>query len=243
MARSPAAGAPRPIHLPVLVALCLVMNAPAAAGETVYVTDRLRAGLHAGPAAETPVLALMPSGTALEVLAREGDRVRVRTPGGAEGWVDAAFLAEDTLTRELEALRTRNRELEERVEQARAQAAGQQGRAGELRELEQRLASERLRAGELEQRLARSEREAREAERLRTAQAGLQLELQQLRQRLDQPGPVADGPLSDALAGLEAAVGWKAILLAALVALAAAFLAGVWFMDWRARRRHGGFRV
>lgn len=35
----------------------------------------------------------MPTGTKLEVLKRDGDVANVSEPGGASGWVDAAYLS------------------------------------------------------------------------------------------------------------------------------------------------------
>lgn len=85
---------PGPARLSWLAA-ALVLLPLGGAAETVYVIDRLLVGVHAGPAPDTPLIKAMPTGTALEVLERGTDRVRVRTPEGLEGWVDASYVMLD----------------------------------------------------------------------------------------------------------------------------------------------------
>ncbi len=67
----------------------------AAFGQTVYVTDILRLGIHeAQDTSDAPFANLM-SGTKLEILDRVPNFARVRTPDGREGWVKSAFLVEE----------------------------------------------------------------------------------------------------------------------------------------------------
>jgi SH3 domain protein len=77
----------RPIWV-LVFSLC----AGAAQADTAYVTDSLRLGLHhSEDTSGKPFLNLV-SGTALEVLERQGSYAHVRTAAGDEGWVKATYL-------------------------------------------------------------------------------------------------------------------------------------------------------
>lgn len=86
----------------------------AAVAETAYVTDLLQLGLHQASDTSDRPFANLPSGTRLEVLERKTHYARVRTDGGDEGWVKAAYIVTETPARfrvaeleaQLEALRT-----------------------------------------------------------------------------------------------------------------------------------------
>lgn len=60
--------------------------------ETLYVTDKIHIAMRASPGKEAALLKMVPSGTALEVLLKEGNQMRVRDPEKIEGWVDAGYL-------------------------------------------------------------------------------------------------------------------------------------------------------
>jgi SH3 domain protein len=79
------------------IALLWILGlAPALAGaETAYVTDMLRLGIHnASDTSDRPFDNLV-SGTPLEVLERQPNYARVRTPSGQEGWVKSAYLVDE----------------------------------------------------------------------------------------------------------------------------------------------------
>jgi SH3 domain protein len=65
-----------------------------AAAETAYVTDILRLGLHHTEDTSDKAFENLVSGTALDVIERNANYARVRTPGGQEGWVKSAYLVE-----------------------------------------------------------------------------------------------------------------------------------------------------
>jgi uncharacterized protein YgiM (DUF1202 family) len=60
--------------------------------ETFYVTDKIHIAMRIAPGKEAALLKMVPSGTALEVLMKEGNQIRVRDPEKSEGWVDATYL-------------------------------------------------------------------------------------------------------------------------------------------------------
>ncbi len=75
------------------LALWLGMMAITAEAETVYVSDQLVIGMHEDKTRESTILRLLTTGTALELVKREGEFAQVTTEDGANGWVDANYLA------------------------------------------------------------------------------------------------------------------------------------------------------
>ena len=73
--------------------LALWLIAPLAAAETVYVSDRLQAGLRA--ARDGNVVKPIESGAMLEVLERDERFVRVRDKQGSEGWLELRYVSAD----------------------------------------------------------------------------------------------------------------------------------------------------
>ena len=63
-----------------------------AAGETAYVTDSLRLGLHVAPDTSDRPFENLISGMAVEVLERNPNYAHVRLEDGREGWVKATYL-------------------------------------------------------------------------------------------------------------------------------------------------------
>lgn len=107
---------------------------PAAAwAETGYVTDSLLVGVHAKKDLNSSILKILPTGTPLEILGRDGDFTRVRTPDGTIGWVDASYL----MSTEPAVLKLRNLE----QQQAKTEAALAAARA-EVKHLQAELAQQ-----------------------------------------------------------------------------------------------------
>jgi len=245
----------RPLAATVLLALA----STAAAAETAYVIDKLLVGLHAERALDSEIVKVLPTGTRLEVLQREGELAQVREPeDGATGWVDAAYLMPDPpAARRVDELEAKNKELTGELTKARERLEALQAGAGDpaatqaqaaLAELQKRLASERLRAGELQARVS-------ELQGAMAAGAAGGDELRELKaQNAELRSRLAAMSLGSA--GASGEDGWheiavigqrllhsRALVIALLALVAVAFALGVYLMDYLQRRRHGGFRV
>ena len=70
----------------------LFFFASAAVGETLYVTDRILLGVHQEAAEASVVIATIPSGTAVDVLERSDDFVKIKLADGKQGWVSGGYL-------------------------------------------------------------------------------------------------------------------------------------------------------
>jgi SH3 domain protein len=84
-----------------------------------HVTDKLLAGMYPAPKSQGKPLKLLSSGTPVEVLERGEVFHKVRIEDGAEGWVNSAYLTDETPARSLlvEA-QSRIAELEQRLTEA-----------------------------------------------------------------------------------------------------------------------------
>lgn len=73
-----------------------------AAAESVWVSDQFEITLRTGPSTSNAIERMLPSGTQLEVLERDAENgyTRVRSAGGAEGWVLSRYLMSEPSARE-----------------------------------------------------------------------------------------------------------------------------------------------
>lgn len=253
----------RSLAVTAIAATALVANAGAA--QTAYVIDKLLVGVHEEKSLDSEIVKVLPTGTELEVLERDGELARVRDPSGDTGWVDAAYLMNERPAALLvEELSEKNRTLENELHAARARIAaledaagtnrGGQGAGGaaldELAELQRKLASERLRSAELQAKLSAQQEAASRQASAGAALERLQRENAELRTQVEallagEPGnPHAAAGAWREIRGL----GYRllhsqTLTIVLLLALAAAFGAGLYCMDAIQRRRHGGFRV
>jgi len=76
----------------VLLALIVYLFSSAAFAETLYVTDRILLGVHQDAAEVSPVIQSIPSGTAVTVLERGDQFIKVQLADGKQGWVSAGYL-------------------------------------------------------------------------------------------------------------------------------------------------------
>ena len=59
---------------------------------TVYVIDQINIGLHESSRFDSAIAVMIGSGTPLEILERDGNVAKVKTPEGKEGWVDLNYV-------------------------------------------------------------------------------------------------------------------------------------------------------
>lgn len=220
------------------ITLCvLTLFVSTGQAETNYVTDELRVGLHRDMTTDSPIVTIVPSGTALDVLTRQGELVKVREPEGKEGWVHQRYLLDTPPdnTRMLE-LQKRNTALEKQMQEQTPVSTDNN------KQLEQLLKSERLKVGELQAQLAEvkarlgNDTKAESTEELeRLRQANNELVSQLAMAGVDTP------QISKSY--IITASNWKliAVSLGCLFILGVA--SGAFLLDYLNRRRHGGFRV
>ena len=248
------------MHRRFMLLLCLFGFASSAIAESVYVNDSLYIGLHQDNTLASTIIELIPSGTELELLAREGKLLQVRTQTGITGWVDASYISDqapgraqlDTLKSRLQAETERIKELQEKLRQAEQrsqEAASQVARTAKpqpasepapipsstLREM-QTLAEENQR---LKQQVAELEAMAAMAvERVQANESASKLSQENLADSgtRNPQTPASDGTFR--WAGLKY---WQQILFASVLLLA--FAVGGWLVDLSVRRRHGGHRI
>lgn len=251
-----------------LLTLLLVLGHNLAlAAEPVYVIDKLLVGVHEDKDLDSAIIKVLPTGTKLEVLARDGELAQVVDPDRVKGWVDAAYLTDEppaelrltTLVAEKAALEARLEKLEQNpAATSAANAAADPGDntqvdalTKENTALKGKLSDERLRLGQLQSEVATLRAEVSNAAAPPDARV---LELERTRDTLDDElGAARDrlaeyearASLSDTAALVPLVVRdyltWIMLALALIAVLA--FGGGMYVVDLMNRRRHGGFRV
>ncbi|MGH8472899.1 MAG: SH3 domain-containing protein [Gammaproteobacteria bacterium] len=202
--------------------------------ESVYVIDRLVAGVHRDPKPKSPLTHAFPTGTKLQVLERKGSMARVRGPAGETGWVEGDYLMTEMPAHlVVEILKDEKREIQEENQLLKTQLANTAAEPGDRAPspygpgLDQ-CAAERDRHAEL----ARKLREAESA----CATAGPSPNVEPTAPPSD---PTERWPAArTALALVKAEIAGVVFLILVLgIAL------GAYAADYLQRRRHGGFRI
>jgi SH3 domain protein len=227
------------------VVAIVLFGALAAAASAAHITDKLVVGMYPQPSPEGSPLKLLSSGTPIEVLQQKDGYTQVRLADDTEGWVASSYVTEEKPAKAM-LLETQARLRQMGIELAALRE--QQAAAGEAEAAAQdRAQSER----EIELSEALSEAETRVAE----------LEKQLVDRSADEPGQPF-GELQERVnravsllsGGQETDIGgilqlghdnplirYRYWIIGGVAALLG-FIAGVAFIDYRFRRRHGGFR-
>lgn len=203
--------------------LALLMIAPLAAhAESAWIIDQVQVGLHESKNIDSPIIKLLPTGSKLEVLARENELVQVRDADDSTGWIDAGYLIPAKPTRQL------LNETEAKLQAAEAELSRLRELQSDKAEVPAELQSLRATRQRLEAELA--------AERTRVVE--LRKQIRDLK-----PASGTDSAVT-ASAWLQRAIQSPRYLIAALaVVLLIGMLLGSWLIDYNNRRRHGGFRI
>jgi len=118
------------LNTTVLTIACVVFvsvmgSAGPAYAQTAYISDNLTVPLRSGPSNANRILHRgLPSGTQLEILARDEDSgfVQIRTTRGTEGWLPEQYLLDEPIARDRLVIANRRiSELSGTVEQQRTQ--------------------------------------------------------------------------------------------------------------------------
>jgi SH3 domain protein len=218
-----------------LVLFCVIAGPVAGA----HITDKLVVGLYGDPSAEGTPIRLLSSGTPLDVLERSGDFARVRLADQTQGWVEATYVTEEkpakaVLLETQARLRQMGLELAALREKQAPSATGLAPAAGEA-VLRQSLVEAEARIADLEHQLAANLPEGAAQRRLIELEDSVE---QALRLLADAQGYELRRP--QAAGGV---VGRYRSWIVGVIALLLGFGAGVALLDYRNRRRHGGFRV
>jgi len=261
-AMSTAAGTTMRAAMQLLLLAVICAGAHAARAQTLYVTDRLEIGIHENKNLDSVIIAVIPSGTPLTVVSRDGDFAQVRTADGVTGWVDTRYVVADkpdtATTNEFDA---KLEEATRALGNARAEAEALRQRIKEL-ERDAQTAARRSHAaaavtdtgvpsGEDAAKLAEVQRAL---ETLTTENRALKSTIADLEATASDPTHNvsasylvdADPPPTEIRYGSLGEVAqswtvWQWMLLAFVLLLA--FALGGYVVDWETRRRHGGFRV
>ncbi len=223
--------------------------------ETVYITDSLLVGLHEEKSIDSAILKVLPTGTALEVIKRNGESVNVRDKDGVVGWISNNYLIsnnpDENVAMDSSAAQVRIRDLEAELQNLRMQQTKPHQWQiidpeeivkikNDNKKLNQQINSEKLKSGELQARLAElknlisqngSKKGLTDKIKLLTEKnVQLEDEIKQFQQGRKIAKPFVDD--------LDI---HNPVVLSGIALLLGLFI-GIILMDWRARRRHGGLR-
>lgn len=84
--------------LTVCVILTIALCSTVSLANSVYITDKISVDIHSDKSAQGKRIKSLPSGTIVEVLARENNYAKVRTKDKAVGWVEAKYLTNEKPT-------------------------------------------------------------------------------------------------------------------------------------------------
>ena len=242
----------------------------ASAAESAYVIDKLLVGIHESKDTDSAILKVVPTGTKLEVIKREGDVANVSEPGGASGWVDAAYLSKDPPAQQrVVELEKAKAGLEEQLKRLERSSLGGPPMAGapmaegavavaeidgltkENTDLKGKLSDEKLRAETLQTEVSALRAQVKSTSEPPDARV---VELERSRDELEQDLEDAQHKLTEyaarvslddtaALVPVVLREYAKSVILLLLVLVAVGFGVGVYVFDLMNRRRHGGFRI
>lgn len=256
------------LHIRLLPTLMLFACSRLAAAESAYVIDKLLVGIHASKGTDSAILKVVPTGTRLDVIKREGDVAQVSEAGGATGWVDAAYLSSDPPSQlRVAELEKSKAALEEQLKRAEQSARGAAPVAGapvnegasaeidsltkENTDLKGKLSDEKLRAETLQTEVSSLRAQVKSTTvapdvrvvELERSRDELEQDLQEAQQKLTEYAARTSLEDTQALVPVVLREYAKSVCLLILLLAGLGFGAGVYVVDLMNRRRHGGFRV
>lgn len=209
-----------------------------------HITDKLVVGLYPEAAAEGTPLQLLPSGTPLEVLERDKGFAKVRLSDDTQGWVEAEYVTEEKPAKAM-LLETQAKLRQMGLELAALRAAaGDEAAAlpaplppsAREAELQQALARAEERVAELEGRIVDQSANADAQQRLAALQDRVRGVLDELAAAEGLVVQAAEPPPEDFVARYQ-------VWIIGIAALVLGIGIGIVLIDYRIRRRYGGFRI
>ena len=249
--------------------LCLFLVCPLQA-EDVFITDKLKAGLHEDKSLDSPIVKIVATGNRLEVVKKEDRLTYVRDSDGSTGWINNDYLmAQAPSGANIGSMQNRADNLEKRLNESRetiitleAQLKNQ-GKVlpAETRELldlksghaelQQQFNAQKLENGELQIELTElrnrlgqdSDTDAlyKQIKGLQEDNKTLEIKLARTLEKYDAGTAAEAGLLSANVDGFTPAMRNMSIYL--LITLVIGLFAGAYLLDMINRRRHGGFRI
>lgn len=217
--------------------------------ETVYIIDELKIGLHKDRTVDSPIIKLVPSGTALTVIERDNDLIHVQEEAGIRGWINSKYvLANQPGKSRISALEKTNAALKNEIEALKNNPAAttSTNTNGTSKGLEQLLNSERLKVGKLQAELAAIKTNIANIDdsgALLNEIENLKQENRQLISQLESSGIEVKTNTDSEGNSLFSINSWKQLSITGLIVFILGLVAGAFILDFTNRRRHGGFRV
>jgi len=243
-----------------ILLVCLLGSTTVTVAEPVYVNDALEIGLHQDNTLASTIIELIPSGTELELLAREQNLIQVRTQTGTTGWVDAHYITNrepgraqiDRLQASLKTSEIQIEALEEKLTQAEQRAVDlseqqKQAQVGSATTEQSQIPSSTLREmqtlAEENQRLKQqvAELEAVQVMAVERVQAAENERKQAIEMNTVSVAEHYQSTPGDDSLRITSLKTWQQLLLGSVLLLA--FGIGGWFVDLSVRKRHGGYRI
>ena len=236
---------------------CLLLTVAATHAETVYVTDQIKVGLHEEKLLDSPIIKVITSGAALEVIKREENVTFVKDLDGTSGWIDNSYLLQaspDTRSSRISMLESELADAKQQIRNLQRQTPDATNNNDlktlqqENEELQQKFNTEKLNAGELRVQLAELRKrlgQDNDSESLYAKIDELVSEKKELEIKLAAAMEINDENGNDGSADKKNGVvnNWKDLLLYLGIALFIGICAGIYIIDLINRKRHGGFRV
>jgi len=255
------------VRLFFLAKLASLLLVAAATAETAYITDKISVGLHAEKSLDSPIVTILPSGTEVEIAKSEEDLSYVQDPEGNSGWIDNSYLVQHgpeerdngklqelnaALEIQLADAHKKISELEVSVNNGVTEGSIEAETYNELKQeysiLQQQFNSERLNSGELQVQLTELKKRIgqdndnasmyEEIENLQEDKKNLEISLAIALDRNESMDMSPDNSTQRL-----AINSWKHQLVYFSIALIIGLCLGIYLMDYRNRRKHGGFRI
>ena len=233
--------------LAVILSAVLLSPLFSAQAQTLYVNDQFKLGLHTHPILTSTISALIPSGAKLEQIERNNGLIKVRTESGTEGWIDAKFTTEtepgganvNAFKQELAGAQAALADAQAKIVALEQNTPATAETNGDPNAISSDALREMQQLAEENQRLKQQIAEQEAVQRMSQEQA-VEVSVQT---PLAISAPPRKGPNTELLEIFNFATinRWHVLLFPSVLLLA--FATGGWLVDWRSRRRHGGFRV